>query len=318
MNRSAAPLSVLHVTSLPAALKPTAPGFPTRPGLSVLPAESGDEAGEMIGRADLIILQRAGLDAALLRAAGQCRAVIHAGPGCETDLETARELGIYVCSIADAATGTYRATAGRIMREFLAAWHGGRTATRPGGLRRRARVGLVGFGRLGRAFAEEARTLKLDVWGHDPFALEEPFKSMEVHRTAMLHDLLGIADLVLVQVASARSNAGMIGADALAWMKRGAWLANFGWEAAVEVKALAGAVASGRLGRAMVATPGAAIDRVAGELGQGIEPFDPVMGVEAAVHAEELRRALDLAQSIERGEEPSPLLIDPPLPRWGS
>jgi phosphoglycerate dehydrogenase-like enzyme len=275
-----------------------------------------------LAEADLIILQDAALDAGRLRSAARCRAVIHAGSGCATELETARELGIFVCSISDAATGAYRSAAGLFLREFLANAQSARESTGSPLLRRRPRVGLVGFGRLGRAIADEARGLKMDVWAFDPFALDEHFQCLEIHRSPTLHDLLGLCDLALVQVAEAESNRGLIGEDQIGWMRRGAWLANLGWGPALDAAALPAALRSGRLGRALIATPSGELD--SGGIPThhnpnpgGGEIFDPLAGREAEVRGEEIRRALDLAERFARGEEPSPLLIDPPLPRWG-
>lgn len=307
-------LSVLFCSPGPARAGAGAALHRHRPRLRVFTPEETGGLDRALGEADLIVLQGTRLEKAHLHAARRCRAVIHAGSDCATDLEAARELGIFVCSISDAATAAYRASSGRILREFTGTNEAAREAAGLRGLRRPVRTGLVGFGRLGRAFAMEARALKMDVWAFDPFALEESFRSLEIHRTPTLHDLLGIADIVLIQVAPASSNEAMIGANELGWMKRAAWVVNFGWEPALEKTALQAALASGALAHGMIAARGGA-DRP--EPG-GIERFDPVRGREEEIRDASFVAALDLAERIARGDEPSPLLIDPPLPRWGA
>lgn len=272
-----------------------------------------------LASADVVLLHRTAWTAEHLRAARRCRAIFHLGPGAGCDLEQARELGIYVCSIADAATAGVVAEVSRVFQEFLVS---GKRPGGPGAPRefRRPRLGLVGLGRLGQAIARAARERKFEVWAYDPFALEEDFAQTGARRTHQMADVLGIPDLVSVQVAPAETNRGLIGVDEIATLRRGAWLLNCGWGAAVDRRAANEASTDGRLSRVFpegkvaeehnaVTVDEAGAPRFT-SISEQVEASTIVMSDEA------IQAALELAARIARGEEPTPLLIDPPCPKW--
>jgi len=257
-----------------------------------------------IASADVVVLHRVRWSREQLRAATQCRAIIHLGAGAGCDLEEARELGIFVSSLPGVPAEKVAESLCPILQEYLVS---GQPAYRASGHRdfRRPRLGLVGLGRLGRAFAGAARERKFDLRAHDPFALDEDFIQSGAHPVPVLADALGIPDLVSVQVAPAEANRRMISRNEIAVMRKGAWLINAGWGPAVDADAARAAVASGRLARYFPGSP-----EGDDSLSEQREASEKNLSEDAA------EAALELAGRVARGEDPTPLLIDPPCPRW--
>ncbi len=110
-----------------------------------------------------------------------------------------------------------------------------------------ATLGLVGCGRVGQAVARRARGFGMRLLYHDPRRLapaEEAALGLE-HRT--LEELLAEADFVSVRVALAPETHHFLGAHQMAGMKRTAVLINTSRGPVVDEKALAAALADGRL-----------------------------------------------------------------------
>jgi D-3-phosphoglycerate dehydrogenase len=128
------------------------------------------------------------------------------------------------------------------------------------------RLGVVGYGAVGREVARLAACLGIEVVAHDPFV-----ESDEVELVG-LDDLLASCDAVSLHVPLDDSTRGMIGANALERMRSGALLVNTARGGLVDEEALADALSSGRLG-------GAALDAFAVEPPTG----SPLLGLENVV-----------------------------------
>lgn len=257
-----------------------------------------------IASAEVMILHRVRWPSGGLGEASACRCIIHLGAGSGCDLEEARERGIFVCSLPGLSAEEVAETVAPILQEFLVS--GKPAGATPRGRQfRRPRLGLIGLGRLGREIARAARDRKYELWAYDPFALEEDFIQAGARPTHQLEDALGIPDLVCVQVAPAEGNRHMISAGELAALRRDAWLVNIGWGPAVEAPAALQAVSRGRLAQ-----------WIPGGDPAGISLSEQLEASRQTVSAPALSAALELASLIARGEDPTPLLIDPPCPRW--
>jgi D-3-phosphoglycerate dehydrogenase / 2-oxoglutarate reductase len=90
------------------------------------------------------------------------------------------------------------------------------------------RLGIVGFGRIGRCLAEKAAALRMEVRHHDPF----------VPGGVQLDDLLGWADAVSLHIPLTDETRGLIDAHRLALMRPGAILVNTGRGLTVDREAL--------------------------------------------------------------------------------
>jgi phosphoglycerate dehydrogenase-like enzyme len=117
-----------------------------------------------------------------------------------------------------------------------------------------SRIGLVGFGYIGREVARIASVLGASVVYHtkrrQPVAVEKEYKVSYRH----LDELLAESDIVSLHVPLNESTRGMIGARELALMKAGSLLVNTARGLVVDQAALAAALESGHLGGAAVDT----------------------------------------------------------------
>jgi len=117
-----------------------------------------------------------------------------------------------------------------------------------------SRMGLIGFGYIGREVAKIASVLGASVVYHtrrrQPAAVEKEYKVFYRH----LDELLMESDIVSLHVPLKDSTRGMIGAGELALMKAGSLLVNTARGLVVDQHALAAALESGHLGGAAVDT----------------------------------------------------------------
>ena len=116
------------------------------------------------------------------------------------------------------------------------------------------RLGVVGFGRIGRAVAARARALGMEVWAHDPFLSDGDVADAGA-RAVTLDEVLEGCNIVTLHVPRSPQTEKLIGAREFALMPRGAFLINTARAALVDEAALMAALESGALG-------GAAIDVV--------------------------------------------------------
>lgn len=109
-----------------------------------------------------------------------------------------------------------------------------------------ARVGIIGFGDLGRAVARVLQGFRPQVLIHDPWLPEA--RILDAGATpASLADVLAQSDVVFVTAAVTSENRGFLGADAFASMRRGACFILLSRADVVDFPALMAAVASGHI-----------------------------------------------------------------------
>jgi D-3-phosphoglycerate dehydrogenase / 2-oxoglutarate reductase len=118
-------------------------------------------------------------------------------------------------------------------------------------------LGLVGAGRIGGAVATRCRAFGMNVIAHDPYLTDERALDLRVER-AELEVVIARADVLSLHVPLTDDTRGMIGTEALARMKEGAFLVNVARGGVVDEAALAEALGSGHLA-------GAALDVYANE-----------------------------------------------------
>jgi phosphoglycerate dehydrogenase-like enzyme len=171
---------------------------------------------------------------------------------------------------------------------------------------RGATLGLLGFGRIAQAAAARARAFGMKLLVHDPGVADAVVEEAGAVRAGSLHDLLARSDALSVHLPLTPSTHRLIGATELAAMKPGALFVNTSRGEIVDERALAAALADGRLG-------GAGLDVFE------VEPLphdSPLIEMESAVltpHsaafseqalAEVRTRALDDALRVLAGDQP--------------
>ena len=113
-------------------------------------------------------------------------------------------------------------------------------------------LGIVGFGAIGRAVAQRATALGVDVAAYDPvLAPDDPaWSSQGVRRFGNLVAMLAECDVVTLHVPLTGATRHLIGAAEIAVMKPGACIVNTARGGVLDEAALALALSSGRLGAA--------------------------------------------------------------------
>jgi len=107
-------------------------------------------------------------------------------------------------------------------------------------------LGIIGFGKIGRAVARKANALGMEVIAHDPYLPEQEFSQRDV-KSVPLDDLLRASDFVSLHVPLTLGTRHFINDSALALMKHTACLINTSRGPVVDMKALADALRKKRI-----------------------------------------------------------------------
>jgi (S)-sulfolactate dehydrogenase len=110
-------------------------------------------------------------------------------------------------------------------------------------------IGVVGLGNIGRIAADRASGLKMKVLAYDPFIGREAAARLGVELVD-LDELLSRADFITIHTPLTAETRGLIGAPALARMKRGALVVNAARGGVIDEEALMAALESGHIGGA--------------------------------------------------------------------
>lgn len=185
-------------------------------------------------------------------AEGPLRVVVKYGSGLDNvDVAAAERLGVEVVatpganarSVAELAITLLFALARHVVLHDRTV-RAGSWARRTGIELAGRRLGIVGYGAIGRELAEIARGLRLDVVAFDPFVDDADVPLVP------LDELLAGCDAVSLHLPLTPETAGLLGARELVTMKPGALLVNTARGGLVEEDALADALRSGALGGA--------------------------------------------------------------------
>lgn len=148
-------------------------------------------------------------------------------------------------SVADGAFALMAAIAGDLRRRDCMVREGGWGAAFHPGLWR-ATVGVVGLGRIGRAFVRRCRGFDMKILGYDPMPNQAYAEEAGIELVGY-DDLLRRSDIVSLHAPHIPETEDMINARALALMKPTAFLINTARGALIDENALADALRHGRL-----------------------------------------------------------------------
>ncbi len=235
----------------------------------------------------LIVRNRTQVDAALIAASPNLRAVGRLGVGLDNiDMEAckARDVAVFPATGGNTVSvAEYVITAVLMLRRK--AWLGSSEVLAGGWPRQRmmglevsgAVLGLLGFGAIAQAVAARARALGMAIAAHDPFLPADHPAWEGVENCATLEALLGKADAVSLHVPLTDQTRNLFDAACLAQMKPGAVLINTARGGIVDEAALAQALTTGALG-------GAALDVFATEPLPGGSPLVEAPNLIATPH----------------------------------
>jgi len=241
--------------------------------------KTGLKGAELIAALDgvhgLMIRGATKVTADVLRAANSLKVVVRAGTGLDNvDRVTAKECGVEVRNTPAAnAVSVAELTLGMMLaleRHLVPAandMRAGRWEKKKYMGRELAgrRLGLVGFGRIGRETALRARAFGMEVTACDPLIENWP-AGFEWAKRATLDEMLPEVDVLSLHVPLTDSTRNIIDAKAFARMKPDALLVNCSRGGTVDEGALYEALKSGRL-------RGAALDVFATEPPGALELF---------------------------------------------
>jgi D-3-phosphoglycerate dehydrogenase len=233
-------------------------------GLQILasPDKKPESVAALMPQADAVVL-RTGLrmSAELIERGQRLATISRTGAGFDNvDLAAATRRGAIVTSSIGANTQTVAEHALALIlalakqlpyldRETRSGNFRSRFDYRPRDLRG-ATLGVIGFGRIGREVARAcAAGLGMAVLVYDPF-LQPRGEDRSWVAFCGLEDLLARADVVSIHVPLSDQTRGLLDAQRLARMKKGALLVNTSRGGLVDERALAQALASGQLGGA--------------------------------------------------------------------
>jgi D-3-phosphoglycerate dehydrogenase len=219
------------------------------------------ELGALVAEADCVIAQFAPITAAVIGAMRRVRAIVRYGVGVDNvDLDAARARGIPVCNVPDYCIDE---VADHTLAFILALTR--QVAANNAGVRagkwrlavpladmralRDLTVGIVGFGRIGRAVGRRLAPFGPKLLVHDPLV-----PAGEIERAgctpAALAGLLAAGDLLTLHCPSTAATRRLLNRDTFAQMKPGALLVNVGRGDLVDTAALVEALREGLLGGA--------------------------------------------------------------------
>jgi D-3-phosphoglycerate dehydrogenase len=230
------------------------------------------------------------------------------------DLAVAESRGVWVCNVPDycideVADSTIALTLA-LMRGVVALDRAVRHGTwddhaaGPLPAVRGARLGVIGFGRIGRAVGERAEALGMQVIAHDPLVPSA---------TASIDELLASADVVTLHVPLTPLTRHLIGARELGLMRRGAFLVNTSRAGLVDDAAMMEALEAGALG-------GAALDVLTVEPPTAEHPAPRHQRLIVTPHSawysphaerEVFRRAAESIRAVLDGREPEDAVLRP-------
>jgi D-3-phosphoglycerate dehydrogenase len=277
-----------------AGLKVTAPGQMKR-----------DETLQAIADADALIIRSATkADAELIAAGKKLKAIARAGVGVDNvDLDAASRQGIAVMNTpegntvatAEFAFGLMLALARHIPQAYdsLNSGKWDRKSFMGVELRRKT-LGIIGFGRIGRALARRAQAFEMNVVAYDPYIPAKVAEEMNVTLVS-LDDLYAQADFITLHSLITDETRGMINKDSIAKMKKGVRIVNAARGALVNDADLAEAIKSGQVA-------GAALDVYNEEPPPAGHPLIGLPGVIDTPHLAASTEEAQVAVAVEAAE----------------
>lgn len=229
----------------------------------IMPDLTTEQLVEELQNADgIIVRSKTKLRAEILDGQKRLKVIVRAGVGVDNiDLEAATKAGILVMNTP---TGNTTSTAEHSVAMMLALSRNigpAAASMRAGKWDRKLFQGtqvsgktlaVIGLGRIGICVAQRARALEMNVLGYDPFMSEERAREygIELHRD--VDEIVKRADYLTVHTPLTDQTRGIINAERLAAMPRGARIINCARGGIVDENDLADAIESGHIAGAAI------------------------------------------------------------------
>lgn len=255
-----------------------------------------EETLAAIGTADALIIRSATkANAELLNAATKLKLIARAGVGVDNvDLDTATARGIAVANTPEGNTVATAEHAFALMlalarqipqaHQSLSVGKWDRKSYMGVELRSKT-LGIIGFGRIGRALAKRAQAFEMTVIAHDPYIPADMAADMGV-KMVDLNTLYALADFISLHSLITDETRHMINSESLAKMKDHVRIINAARGALINEADLAQAIRDGQVG-------GAALDVYENEP-PGAD--HPLLNLPNVVHTPHLAASTEEAQ----------------------
>lgn len=212
---------------------------------------------ELLSDADALIVRSAvQVDEELLQHVQKLRVIGRAGVGVDNvDLHAATKKGIAVMNtpganavaVAEHTLGMMLALARHLPRADRSMHEGKWEKKSLQGTELRGKtLGIVGLGRIGMEVARRAVAFGMDVIGHDPYISAAAAEEIGA-RLGTLDEVMATADYLTLHLGLTPQTIGMINAESIAKMKKGARIVNCARGELIEEAALVEALKSGQL-----------------------------------------------------------------------
>ena len=262
--------------------------------------------------ADAIIVRSATkIKGELLAAATKVKVIGRAGIGVDNvDLDACTERGIVVLNTPDANATTTAELAIAHLFSLCRGLPAADASVRAGKWERNSMVGtevsgktvgIVGFGTIGRLFAERARGLQMRVIGFDPFVTEATFAEHGVEKVD-LDLLVGSADFISLHCPVTKDTRGLLSRERLSAMKKGARVINCARGGLIDETAMIELLANGHLA-------GAALDVFEQEPPPADSPLFKSAGIQFTPHLGASTHEAQTAVGIEIAHQIAAFLI---------
>ena len=223
---------------------------------------------EVVAQADALMVTLQPVPAELIATMERCRIISRVGTGLDAiDIDAATKHGIWVTYVPDYAVDEVSTHAiasllahARGFPRLLESTRRGEWGNKVVAPIRRLQgqtLGLLGFGRIGRAVGSKARGLGLEVVVHDPYLDSLPPESSDAQLVDW-ESLLRTSDYISLHVPLTEGTRHIINSKSLSSMKPTAFLINTARGALIDEDALLEAVRSGQIA-------GAALDVLSAE-----------------------------------------------------
>jgi D-3-phosphoglycerate dehydrogenase len=256
----------------------------------------------------LIIRSSTTADAELLNGATRLKAIARAGVGVDNvDLDVATQNGVVVMNTPDGNTistaeytfGLMLALARHIPQNFVTMQQGVWDRKSFIGLELSGKtLGIIGFGRIGRAIAKRALAFEMTVLAYDPYIPANVVAELGA-KSVSLDTLYAESDFITLHSVITDETREMINANSIGKMKKGARILNAARGALINDQDLAEAIKSGQVA-------GAALD----VYHQEPPPADhPLIGLKNVIHTSHLAASTSDAQ-INVGIDAANLIVN--------
>ncbi len=226
---------------------------------TVVSPEKETLSAELAGADALLVRSAVFVDAAMMDKAPQLRVIGRAGVGVDNiDLDAATKRGIAVMNtpggnaiaVAEHTLALMLALARNVPRAD-ASTHAGKWEKKSlqGSELRGKTLGIVGLGRIGIEVAKRALAFGMKIMAHDPYVAMSLAQQLQITLAAM-DELFAKSDFITLHVGLTPQTQGLINAESLAKMKKGARLVNCARGELLDDAAVVAALQSGQLGGA--------------------------------------------------------------------